>query len=315
MKKKTLPREAGVMLHLSILFHSTTIFGAMAFIFSYNTIKGIQASYERRYPVVTTFAYFGYELPMKKRLDLIKQAGFDGAMLWWSDDFANADYRSAPAMARKIGLYVENIHTPFDHINNLWFDNLDGNTLTNNFLRMIDDCAEYDIPTMVVHLSSGDNPPPLNRLGLERIKRIVEKAEERNINIAFENLRRHEYLEYILDNIVSPRAGFCYDSGHQHCRTLHVDLLSLYGPRLMALHLHDNDGYISGAGAEDQHHLPFEGTIDWAVVMGKIAQSGYTGPVALEAVNKRPEDMPPEVFLQLAYERAKKLEDLLHREI
>ena len=29
-------------------------------------------------------------------------------------------------------------------------------------------------------------------------------------------MRRYEYLKYILDNIDSPRAGFCYDTGHHH---------------------------------------------------------------------------------------------------
>jgi len=261
--------------------------------------------------VVTSFAYFGYELPINERLHLIKQAGFDGAMLWWSDDFENTNYRGVPALARKIGLYVENIHTPFERINNLWLDNLEGSTLTDNFLRMVDECAQYDIPTMVVHLSSGDKPPAFNELGLNRIKSVVEKAEACDINIAFENLRRIEHLEYILDNVDSPHAGFCYDSGHQHCHTFHVDLLSKYGSRLMALHLHDNAGYISGANDEDQHLLPYDGTIDWAIVMKKIAQSGYTGPVALESLNRGYNNLPPEEFLGLAFERAKRLESLL----
>ena len=268
--------------------------------------------------MITIFTWFGYELLMKDSLKLIKQAGFDGVTLWWGEAFAfeKIEYRNIPALARKTGLYIENIHTPFDkNINNFWLDNPDGDILTDSFLRMVDDCSEYDIPTMVVHLSSGDNPPPFSELGLDRIKRIIEKAEKQNINIVFENLRHLQHLEYILDNIDSSRAGFCYDSGHQHCRNLNVDLLSRYGSRLKALHLHDNDGYISGSAEEDQHLLPFDGTIDWPVTMKKIAQTGYTGSVALEVIHRGYENLPPEDFLLLAFERAKKLKIFLREPI
>jgi sugar phosphate isomerase/epimerase len=99
------------------------------------------------------------------------------------------------------------------------------------------------------------------------------------VNVAFENLRRLGYLKYILSHVDSPRAGFCYDSGHHNCRTPNEDLLSQYGSRLMALHLHDNDG------SDDQHRLPFDGTTDWSATMRRIAQSGYKGALALEATN------------------------------
>ncbi len=118
-------------------------------------------------------------------------------------------------------------------------------------------------------------------------------------------MRRLGYLEYVLSNVDSPRAGFCYDSGHHNCRTPNEDLLSRYGSRLMSLHLHDNNGI------DDQHRLPFDGTIDWSDTMSKIAQASYTGAVALEATNMGYEDLPPEEFLILAFERAKRLESLM----
>lgn len=254
--------------------------------------------------MITTFAWFGYELPKKTCFDLIKHAGFDAVTLWWNNDFGDNNFRNKPALAREAGLFVENIHTPFEDINNLWLDNLDGSALLDFFLRLVDDCSEYDIPTMVLHLSGGD-PPPFNEIGLNKIKRIVERAEQRGINVAFENLRRLGYLEYVLRHVNSPRAGFCYDSGHHNCRISNNDLLSRYSFRLMALHLHDNDG------SDDQHRLPFDGTIDWPATMSKITQAGYTGAVALEAANMGYDDLPPEEFLHLAFKRAKRLESLI----
>lgn len=81
--------------------------------------------------------------------------------------------------------------------------------------------------------------------------------------------------------------------------------MSRYGSRLMALHLHDNDG------SSDQHCLPFDGTVDWQKVMKNISQTGYQGAVALEVNNTGYEDRHPEEFLHLAYERAKRLEAIL----
>lgn len=258
--------------------------------------------------MVTLFDWFGKELPMDERYRLIKAAGFDGTFLWWGDDFGKTDYRFQPECARKHGLFVEDIHTPFANCNAIWLDNLDGEAETEQLLSCVADCNVYDIPTMIVHLSNGANPPPFCALGLDRMKRIAERAEQKGVNVALENLRKTEYLEFVLSRISSHRVGFCYDSGHQNCRTPNEDLLTKYGSRLMALHLHDNDGYVSGAGEEDQHRLPFDGTIDWGKTMRQIAAAGYEGPIALEATNAGYETLPPEEFLRLAYERAKKLE-------
>ena len=255
--------------------------------------------------MITIFDWFGYKLPMQCIYELIKQAGFDGVLLWWSDEFGTIDYQKNPDLARKNGLFVENIHTPFNNVNDFWLDNLDAESLTDLLVGIAKECAEYEIPTMVVHLSIGNNPPPFNEFGLNRIKRIIDKAEQYGINVAFENLRKINYLDYILSNIDSPYAGFCYDSGHHHCRTPDIDLIEKYGKRLMSLHLHDN------LGVEDQHLLPFDGTIEWEKVITKIAQSGYTGSIAIEASNTGYENLTPEEYLKKAFERAKMLEKFL----
>ena len=62
--------------------------------------------------MITTFSWFGYDLPMSENFKRIKQAGFDGVMLWWDDSFGDIEYRGNPDLVRKAGLYVENIHAP-----------------------------------------------------------------------------------------------------------------------------------------------------------------------------------------------------------
>ena len=113
-------------------------------------------------------------MPIKERYKLIKEAGFDGVLLWWSEYFGRNDYRKGPQIVRNAGLFIENIHTPVQYQNNLWLDNQDGEALTECYLRCVDDCTEFDIQTMVVHLP--DENHPCNELGLDRIKKIAEKS-------------------------------------------------------------------------------------------------------------------------------------------
>jgi L-ribulose-5-phosphate 3-epimerase len=256
--------------------------------------------------MITIYDWFGYELPIKERYQLIKEAGFDGVLLWWSDGFGRDcygrnDYRNGPQTVREAGLFIENIHTPFQVPDNLWLDNLDGEAANDCYLQCVADCAEFEIPTMVVHLPDEDNP--YNALVLDRIKRIAEKAEQLGVNVALENLWNFTNLAYVLEQVDSLRIGFCYDCAHHYRYCPGDDLLSMYGSRLMALHLHDNDG-------THTHRLPFDGTIDWSTTMKKIAETDYSGATAIEAMNWDYEDLSAEQFLHKAFERAKKLEAL-----
>ncbi|EGW38755.1 sugar phosphate isomerase/epimerase family protein [Desulfosporosinus sp. OT] len=252
--------------------------------------------------MITIYDWFGYELPIKERYRLIKEAGFDGVLLWWSDGFGRNDYRNGPQIAREAGLFIENIHTPVQNQNNLWLDNLDGEALTDCYLQCVEDCAEFEIPTMVVHLPNENYP--CNALGLDRIKRIAEKAEQLGVNVALENLHNFKNLSYVLERVDSLRIGFCYDCCHHHNYNSGDDLLSMYGSQLMALHLHDN------GGSRTQHQLPFDGTIDWPATMKKIAVTNYSGATALEPMNWDYKDLSAEEFLYEAFEKAKRLEAL-----
>lgn len=255
--------------------------------------------------MITIYDWFGYELPLKERYKLIKEAGFDGVLLWWSNDFGRDvfgfnDYRNGPQIAQEAGLFVENIHTSVQNQNDLWLDNLDGEALTDCYLQCITDCAEFEIPTMVVHLPNEENL--YNSLALDRIKKITEKAEQLGVNVAMENLHNLTNLAYVFEQVDSHRIGFCYDCCHHYNYYPSEDLLSMYGSRLMALHLHDNNGSYS------QHGLPFDGSIDWQRVMRKIAETGYPGAIALEPMNWDYSHLSIEEFLHEALIGAKKLE-------
>ncbi|MCL2187866.1 MAG: sugar phosphate isomerase/epimerase [Defluviitaleaceae bacterium] len=246
----------------------------------------------------SVYSWFGFNMETNALYNTIKRAGFDATTLWWGDK-NYPDYKKHYEIASKTGLFVENAHLPYEGINNLWLDNIDGTQLVENLLQWINECADVSIPTVVMHLTTGDTPPPYNTPGLDRLKRIIETAEKRNINVALENLRRVEYLAFALENITSPRCGFCFDSGHQHLHSPNVDLLAKHGARLMALHLHDNDQ------TGDRHLLPFDGTINWDATMQNIKATEYTGALALEVNGANYPSA--EAFLAEAFDRVKRL--------
>lgn len=250
------------------------------------------------------FGYgLGYEVSFEERYRLIKNAGFDCVMLWWSDKFGRGDgYQKDVQFARNAGLYIENIHTPVHEQNYLSLNNLDGESVFQNYLQCVTDCIQFSIPTMVIHLPSDEYP--IDNLGLERLGIVIGEAEKSDIKIAFENLSNIQNLDLVLSSFQSKNVGYCYDSCHHINYVPNDDLLKLYGERLMALHLQDN------GGKYNQHQLPLDGNIDWLTVMRKISLTGYKGPTSLEPMNWDYENLSIQQFLELAYQKARIIDDM-----
>ena len=250
--------------------------------------------------------WFGYNLPPRDRMRAIKEAGFSGVMLLWADYF-DKDYKLFPEYARNAGLIIDNAHAPYLNANHLWEDTIDGQEAYQEIITCLEDCAAYTVSTIVMHPENKKGTATVSlpcdfSIGIERMKRIVDIAEKLNVNVAIENMSHPEYLERIFRDIQSERLGFCFDSGHCNVFTPNVDFLALYGDKLMALHLHDNDG--SG----DWHALPFTGNIIWSDIASKLKKLSYEGAIALEVGNTKFEHIEkPEEFLKLAVESAERI--------
>lgn len=256
---------------------------------------------------LTIVDYFGYDISSQERFRLIKEAGFQGiAGLLWQNDF-DKDYQSFPQYANDANLYIETIHAPWWGANDLWIDNEIGQTFTEEILELIKVCSFHKIPTLILHPeykngTSYSQMPVKFDIGLNRIRGIINEAERLNVNIAIENMCDFKYLDCIFSNIDSKRLGFCFDSGHWNVFMPNIDLLGLYGNKLMALHLHDNNG------KEDWHSLPFTGNIKWDEIANKLKKVNYKGAISLEVGNKMLEHIKePNEFLKLAFERTIKI--------
>ena len=211
------------------------------------------------------YYWFGFDIDFKERFQIIKEAGFQATSLWGGVDnkINEKEWNMLPDLARKTGLEVENVHIPFENANFIWESEDNFQIYFGEIKKAIDYCHNHQISTGVLHLTRGFDIPKIENIHLERIKNIVYYAEEKNINVALENLKQYKILDFVFQNIQSERLGFCYDSGHERCWATHENFLDKYNSKLMAVHLHDN------TGAGDKHDLPFDGRCNWKNIMNK----------------------------------------------
>ena len=213
-----------------------------------------------------------FEGSIAEQADLIKEYGFDTTFI----GLGRGDIDSIMAELNRVGVVCENCHAPYNRINELWKSGEAGDSVVEELCGYVDDCARYGIKTMVVHLSSGMKPPRMSDIGFDRIHKLMEHAESKGVTIAYENIRRLDNVAYALENY--PKAGLCWDVGHEACYTGDKQFMLIFGSRIAALHLHDNNAVYD----DDSHQFPYDGKIDMDRAAGHLARSGYEGSIMLE---------------------------------
>lgn len=112
--------------------------------------------------------------------------------------------------------------------------------------------------------------------------RLGEKAEKHGVGIAVENLFNiadaidyagcAEDLAELLTRLNSPTFGICWDFGHANmARIDHLAALDVVAPWLRCVHVNDN------RAKNDDHGVPFFGTVPWETAMKKLKAIGYAG--------------------------------------
>lgn len=211
-------------------------------------------------------------------------------------------------LCAKYSVRYETLHAPFNHINDIWLDCEGGPVMLDELKSCVDRCAAAGVPIAVVHLSSGQTPPPTTDIGRERFGRLIEHAAKRNVKIAFENQRMLANIAWAFEAFQGDMVGFCWDCGHEFCFTPGRKYMPLFGNRLICTHIHDNNAVFNS----DDHLLPFDGKCDFEYIASAIRESGYTGSLMLEMVNKTYyADMSPRDFLEKAAFTVKKLRHMV----
>ncbi|AEC02620.1 sugar phosphate isomerase/epimerase family protein [Parasphaerochaeta coccoides] len=147
--------------------------------------------------------------------------------------------------------------------------------------------ASLGIPHVVVHPA----PLPSDRPRREIISRnvawlspFVELASGLGVALALENLDAENEIHdadelcTLADAFGKAPVGICYDFGHanMHGKRDHAAFLRTVGKRLTATHVADNNG------TEDEHLLPFHGTIAWEECLPILSGIGYDGYLTYE---------------------------------
>lgn len=238
----------------------------------------------------------------KETIFAIKNAGFDGVFLQWYNKDWEFSQQEQLNLCKELGLEIEFVHLGYKGINDIWVDGENGDILVNNYLKDLDSCYTNNIKMVVMHLTSKNVAPEPNLIGINRLQKIVDYAEQLNIKIAFENTKIEGYLEYVFDHIKNSNIGICYDAGHCHCHFNDKFSWDKFTNKIFAVHLHDNDS------TEDSHLLPFDGTIDWNILSSNLSKANYQGNIILESCYKSDYlNMSIDDFYKLSLNKAKQI--------
>ena len=171
--------------------------------------------------------------------------------------------------------------------------------LLRSFEMCLDACQYLECPYLVVHpafLRYQDRLDPdfERELNIRRYSGLIPAAKRTGVKILLENMftsfggrvigaacsDMHDACGYIdtLNGIAGEEIfGFCYDSGHAALLGLDQGIaIRTLGHRILAVHLHDNDGQ------RDSHRFPYYGVIDWETVLRAFRETGYKGSINFE---------------------------------
>ena len=238
-------------------------------------------------------------------INSIKKAGFKNVFVQWYDEDWEISQEEQVRLCKENGLNIIFAHLGYRTINQIWEDTLEGESLVEKYQNDIKNCSENGIKMVIMHLTTKRTAPMYNEIGLNRIRRIVEYAKKLNVKIAFENTRIRGYLEYVLSNIKDENVGLCFDVGHYHVHFNDEFNFEFFKDRIFAVHMHDNDK------TDDQHLLPFDGTIDWQSAINKLKEANYQGPITLELCYRNDYlKLGIDEFYQKGYEVGRKLSEM-----
>lgn len=235
----------------------------------------------------------------EKAVEMVAKAGFDawdfsmfrmckekkGVLTPTSHPLASDNYLTFARKLKRTGLdngiHCNQGHAPFP-----------SSPKSSYYLKRAIECvAEAGGNICVIHPMNNGSP----RKNAEMYLELLPFAKEHNIKIATENmwnwsklLNRSTFAACAtpksfnkhLDTVNDESFVACLDIGHAEMRgskTNAVEMIKALGPRLKALHIHDNDKW------HDSHKLPFSMDIDFVSIVKALKEIEYDGYFTLEA--------------------------------
>ncbi len=218
------------------------------------------------FEVLLTY-WYGLPTMPENRIIKIKSAGFKYLSLHWCDEYESSNGKKEDILkkCKLFGLQVLAFHLPFEKANDLWKKDISGELLFSIYKQCILDAHNNNVKYVVMHLNSDSKKIQDVDIGLRRIAKLLEYAEELNINVAFENLPMEDQLDKIEEmlNIYSS-ACLCFDIGHNNIK--YSTFINAHREKIRIMHIHDN------MGKSDTHQIPFTGTVKWEDVYDLIKE-------------------------------------------
>lgn len=201
--------------------------------------------------------YFGYEIPVRERAQIIKKYGFD-CVIDNADPSLysqNGKFKYRMKVLKEVGLELSSLHCRYrkNELPNFWLPGKRGDKITKNYIKDIKIAKKYGFLCVVAHFVG-----EYSLIGEKRLKRILKVCEKTNIPLAVENLSDKTIMDQIFLNNKSDYLKMCYDSGHNNAFNPDVNYFDEYGSKIITLHLHNNDG------TSDQHTL--KGNVNWDMI-------------------------------------------------
>ncbi len=248
-------------------------------------------------------------LSLEDCFEIISNAGFDCIFTgYWG---RSKNIQECKKLADKYTLKYECVHAPFKTINSLWQKGIKGEKTLFEIQKCIKECGENLVPYVVLHLSSGENPPLINELGVRRFEKIIDTAKKYNVTVAFENQRKFSNLSYIFELFGKEKnVAFCWDVGHEKCFTGGKEFMPLFADKLVYTHIHDN----TCEHNKDLHLLPFDGKIDYTRTVQHLKKANFKGTLTLEVIpeiSKAYQDVDAKEYYKRAFSAAKKLQSMM----
>lgn len=207
------------------------------------------------------------------------------------------------------GLYVRSFHADFGAKHDLGGPYAEtrqaGRAMVLLAARIAADLGCAYVVVHPGHATADDERPARLRAARDSLEQLLEASEHLGTRFALENMRGGyagdcaAELEMLTAGLPAERIGFCLDVGHARLCAEGLAVARCMTGRMVNVHLHDNQG------AEDEHLMPFDGTMDWGAVMRVLDEARYTGPYVFETAQPT-----PTAVMRRARETAQRLQEL-----
>lgn len=203
-----------------------------------------------------------------------------------SDDAWRPQVEQILKDSEEIGIRPEMGHLPF--LGGISKNEDTMEDFRNRMHRAIDAAAALGIDYAVMHPNAA-NLPMRNYhhkaqydATMNLLAPFAEHAHRVGLNVVLENMRVVPGLYHvhrfgqtpdeICDVADALGMGICWDFGHANISGLcQSEALAYVGKRLKVIHVNDN------GGIDDEHILPFTGSVDWKDAMHGLALAEYEG--------------------------------------